>query len=120
MKIRNLLAGIFIISLLAFAFRKGDNGITIGKKVEFIQQELFLPDTAVFKIVDINNATVTFYYELTENQNGANWVGQTVRRGNAFVPKQFVDALKLSYDGTVTDTVALRQLFAAFNLRIVQ
>lgn len=97
---------IIIVLATALAFRD-TGGLTIGEKVQFITPEQFLPDTAIFKIVNIGPTTVTFYYEMTEKQSGPNWQGQTVRSGNAVVPKPLVDAMKVNYDGTVTDTAAL-------------
>ena len=108
------------VLIAIFSFKENNPGFVIGKRVAFIVPEQFRPDTAVFKIVDINANTVTFFYEITEYQSGANWRGQTVRTGNAVVPKAAVDAMKISYDGTVTDTAALSNLLRAFNMRIIK
>jgi hypothetical protein len=98
--------------------KKKDGGLTIGKAIEMITPENFNPDTAVFKIIAISDSTVTFYYWLRELTVGQNHTGKTVRDGNAIVPKSYVDALQVRYDGSVGSNAALVALLAGFNLKL--
>jgi hypothetical protein len=107
-----------IFTFSNIAAKKRDGGLTIGKAIEMITPENFNPDTAVFKIIAISDSTVTFYYWLREISVGQNHTGKTVRDGNATVPKAYVDALQVTYDGSVGNTAALVALLAGFNLKL--